>query len=306
MSLTDILSLQGTLFILMLVGAWLRKKGIISDEGKKCLTDLCILVVIPCNTFKSCLIELDGNILQTCGILLIAALTMEIVCLLINHFGYRSYPSERRKVLQYCTIVPMSGFLGNPIAEGLFDEIGVLYTSIFLIPMRIIIWSVGTSYFVADGVTDKKKVLKNVLTHPCLVAIYLGLVCMILQIKLPSVILSPVRYLGNCNSALTMLLVGTNLAEVNPKTIVSRDTLKFSVVRLILIPLIALFVGLGLRLEQIPLSISIIMSGMPAGATAAIFASRYHSDADFATRCVVMTTLASMVTLPVWCLIILR
>ena len=42
------------------------------------------------------------------------------------------------------------------------------------------------------------------------------------------------------------------------------------------------------------------MTGMPAGATAAIFADRYHSDAPFATRCVVMTTLASMLTLPVW------
>lgn len=171
--------------------------------------------------------------------------------------------------------------------------------------MRIVMWSVGTAYFVAGSVTDKKKVIKNILSHPCLVAIYLGLICMILQVKLPSVIVSPVRYLGNCNSALTMLLVGTNLAEVNPQTIVSRDTLKFSVVRLILIPLIALLVSRILRLEQIPLGITILMSGMPAGATAAIFAARYHSDADFATRCVVMTTLASMMTLPVWCLIIL-
>lgn len=40
---------------------------------------------------------------------------------------------------------------------------------------------------------------------------------------------------------------------------------------------------------------------MPAGATAAIFAARYDSDALFATRCVVMTTLMSMLTLPVWC-----
>ena len=61
----------------------------------------------------------------------------------------------------------MSGFLGNPIAEAIYNEIGVLYTSIFLIPMRIIMWSVGTTYFVADEKVDKKKVAKNVLTHPC-------------------------------------------------------------------------------------------------------------------------------------------
>ena len=43
----------------------------------------------------------------------------------------------------------MSGFLGNPIAEGIYNEVGVLYISIFLIPMRIVMWSVGTTYFVA-------------------------------------------------------------------------------------------------------------------------------------------------------------
>ena len=43
------------------------------------------------------------------------------------------------------------------------------------------------------------------------------------------------------------------------------------------------------------------MIGMPAGSTAAIFAAQYHSDAPFATRCVIVSTLASMLTLPVWC-----
>lgn len=43
----------------------------------------------------------------------------------------------------------MSGFLGDPIAEGIYNGVGVLYTSIFLIPMRIVMWSVGTTYFAA-------------------------------------------------------------------------------------------------------------------------------------------------------------
>ena len=43
---------------------------------------------------------------------------------------------------------------------------------------------------------DKKKVAKNVLTHPCLVAIYLGLICMVTQVKLPAVITATVKYLG--------------------------------------------------------------------------------------------------------------
>ena len=71
------------------------------------------------------------------------------------------------------------------------------------------------------------------------------------------------------------------------------------VFRLIILPAAALVVGLGL--DATSLGISVLMTDMPAGATAAIFAARYDSDALFATRCVVMTTLMSMLTLPVWC-----
>ena len=304
MQLQNILQLQGTLFAMMLIGAWMKKRGIISAEGKRCLTELCVNVVIPCNIFKSCLIALDMDILRTCGVLLVSAFVMQCVCLLLNKFLFNRFQPQQKKVLQYCTIVPMSGFLGNPIAEGIYDSIGVLYTSIYLIPMRIVMWSVGTTYFVADETVDKRKVLKNVATHPCLVAIYLGLFCMVTQLPLPGIITETVRYVGSCNSALTMFIVGTILADVKLSTIVNKNTALFSVFRLLLLPLLALGVGTALGLEHAALGVSVLMTGMPAGATAAIFAERYHSDAPFATRCVVLTTLISMFTLPMWCLVV--
>lgn len=304
MKILDLFSLQGTLFLMMLIGAYLKKRGIIDVNGKKCLTDLCVNVVIPCNIFKSCLIEFNMGIFRSCALLLVSAIVMQLICLTLNRFIFNRYAPQQKKVLQYCTIVPMSGFLGNPIAEGIYDQLGVLYTSIFLIPMRVVMWSVGTTYFVADAEMDRKQVLKNVMTHPCLVSIYLGVFCMVTQIPLPSVVTETVRYIGNCNSALTMFIVGTILADVKLTTIFNRDTLVFSVFRLMLLPAVALGVGSVLGLDEVSLGISVLMTGMPAGATAAIFAARYDSDAPFATKCVVMTTLVSMLTLPVWCYLV--
>ena len=304
MSILDLFSLQGTLFAMMLIGAWLKKRGIVDDNGKKCLTDLCVNMVIPCNIFKSCLIEFNMGIFKSCAMLLLSAVILQCLCLTLNKFIFNRYAPQQKKVLQYCTIVPMSGFLGNPIAEGIYDQLGVLYTSIFLIPMRVVMWSVGTTYFVADAEVDKKKVLKNVLTHPCLVAIYLGLICMVTQIQLPRVITETVRYVGSCNSALTMFIVGTILADVKLPTIVNRHTITFSVFRLAILPAIALGLGRLLGLDNVSLGISVLMTGMPAGATAAIFAARYGSDAPFATKCVVMSTLLSMLSLPLWCYLV--
>lgn len=304
MDILTLFSLQCTLFAMMLIGAWAKKRGIIDENGKRCLTDLCVNIIIPCNIFKYCLIEFNMGIFRACSLLLLSAILMQGICLTLNKWIFNRYPAQRKKVLQYCTIVPMSGFLGNPIAEGIYDQIGVLYTSIFLIPMRIVMWSVGTTYFVADAEIDKKKVIRNVLTHPCLVAIYLGIFFMVTGLPLPAVVTETVRYVGNCNSAMTMFIVGTILADVKLPTIFSSETLSFSVFRLIILPAIALGVGALLGLDSVSLGISVLMTGMPAGATAAIFAARYESDALFATKCVVMTTLASMVTLPVWCYVI--
>lgn len=300
MRIFDLGSLQLTLFAMMLLGALMKKRGVIDEGGKKCLSDLCINLVIPCNIFKSCLIDFDTGILEACGMLLASAVILQLLCLALNRFLFDRYPPQQKKVLQYCTIVPMSGFLGNPIAEGIYSEIGVLYTSVFLIPMRIVMWSVGTTYFVADAAVERRKVVRNVLTHPCLAAIYLGLFCMVTQAQLPAVILNTVKYVGSCNSALTMFIVGTILTEVPLKTIFTRHTLRFAVLRLVLLPAAAWGIGLALHLEPTALGVSVLMTGMPAGATAAIFASKYGSDAPFAARCVVFTTLASMLTLPLW------
>ncbi len=304
MSIFDLGSLQLTLFAMMLIGALLRKKGILDENGKKCLSDLCINIVIPCNIFRSCLINFNADVLRQCGTLLLSAVILQCLCLVLNRFLYNRYEPQQRKVLQYCTIVPMSGFLGNPIAEALYSSVGVLYTSIFLIPMRVVMWSVGTTYFVSNASIDKKKVMKNVMTHPCLVAVYLGLLCMITQVHLPKIITETARYIGSCNSALSMFIVGTILVDVPLRTICNKDTCLFSVLRLLILPAAALGVGMLLKLDTTAHGVSVLMTGMPAGATAAIFAAKYGSDAPFATRCVVFTTLVSMLTLPFWAYIV--
>ncbi len=299
MSLLDLFSLQGTLFAIMLVGALSKKIDLIDDNGKRTLIDLCINVVIPCNIFKSFLIEFNWNIFRASALILVLSIIIQAICLNLNRFLFNGYPEERRKVMKYCTIVPNS-FFGNPIAEGIYGQIGVLYASIFLIPMRIVIYSVGVAYFVSDSKMNKRMILKNVLTHPCLVSIYLGVFFMLSQIQLSTVILNTVRYISNCNTALSMLIVGTILADIQLSTVLDKDTAAFSLFRLILLPAASFAIALVLGLRDVSLGTGVLMTAMPTGATAAMFAEKYNSDFIFATRCIIMTTLASMVTLPIW------
>jgi predicted permease len=298
MDLLELFGMQGTLFLLMLTGALLKRIGIISKEGKICLSNLVIDVILPCTVIKAAFVKQGDNFLQTGFTLLVACTLIELTAFVLNRFLYRRYETERRKVLQYGTIASMSGFLGTPIVEDLYGDLGVLYTAIFLVPMRTFTWSLGTSYFLNKGGTSRRQLVIKVLTHPCLVAVFISLFLMITGMPVPSPIRRCIIMIGNCNSAIAMFVVGTILADVNPLTIVNKDSLFFCLIRLIVLPIIQAGICSVLGMEGPALGVSMILIGMPAATTTAIYPALYNGDAVFGTQCVVLSTLLSMVTLP--------
>lgn len=227
-----------------------------------------------------------------------------------------------KRVLQYCTLVSNSGFLGLPIAGSIYGAEGMMYASVFIIPMRVMMWSVGISCFTESP--DRKTVIKKIATHPCIVAVYIGLGLLFFQEPLSwacsqltagtgmfgtvigiliQALDKAVRSAGSCTTATTMLLIGSMLADVRLRDLLERETVMISAVRLILLPLLAL---IGCRAAGIPTllaGICVLMTGMPAGSTSAILAAKYGCDYVFATKCVVVTTLLSMVTIPLWCMV---
>ena len=296
-------NLQVSLFLMILVGLILRKKNIIDERGKRCLTDVCVDVIIPCNIIKSCLISFEGNLFVTCGRILAVGAILQLIFMGLNRFLFNRYPETQKKVLQYGTLVSNGGFLGYPVAERVYGAQGLFYASVFLIPLRMVMWSVGTSYFVSQQMS-RRQVLKKVLTHPCLIAVYIGSFLMVTQLQLPAFLTMTVKYIGSCNAAITMFIIGTILADVPLLTIFNRDSLLYSVLRLVLLPALAWGVSAVLQLDPMGTGIAVLMTGMPAGATTAIFAARYGSDAPFATKLTVLSTLLSMFTILFWCTIL--
>ena len=111
-----------------------------------------------------------------------------------------------------------------------------------------------------------------------------------------------VRSAGGCTTALTMILIGMMLAEVKAKDIVNRDALGISAVRLGILPFLVLIGCRILCVDPFLARICVLITGMPAGSTSAILAAKYGCDYVFATKCVVVSTLLSMVTIPLWCM----
>lgn len=302
MDFTKLLNLQIMMFLMMATGVFLRKKNIITLEGKKVLTDLVIDLILPCNIIASFCIEFSLEILKRCGQVFVISCLIEVVCTFLATHIYKKFPKGKRMVLQYGTICSNAGFLGNPLTEGIYGSMGLLYASIYLIPQRIIMWSAGVSFFTESP--DKKTLVKKVVTHPCIVACMIGIIVMGLQITLPDFLFDTINNIGKCTTAITMILIGAILSEADLKTMVTKTTAAFSLLRLIIIPLMVFAGCLLTRMPMLVTGVSVVLAAMPAGTTTAILVVKYNGDEEFATKCVVLTTLLSMIMVPIWCLVI--
>lgn len=301
-TLLPLAELQGMLVLMMAAGLLLARGGMITRTGRQVLSDVTIHLFIPCNIFKSFLGDLDLAILQSSSVLLALAIALELLYAVLNQFLYRRFPPEHQRILQYTTLSSNSGFLGTAISEGLYGDLGLLYNSIFLIPMRIFMWSIGLSYFTAPP--SKKEVVRKVFFHPCLVGLYLGLFFMLTPLQLPPLIHSTVRSMASCTTPMVMIITGSILADMTFRHFLDRGVLYFSLIRLVGLPLITYLCCLFLPLDSTAKGIAVLMSGMPGASTTSLFAVRYNSDASFATRCVVITILFSVITIPAWSLIL--
>lgn len=302
MKIDGLFDLQVMMFLLMAVGVVLRKMNIITKEGKGMLTDLVIDLILPCNIISAFYMPMDHSVFVSGVEILIISILIQIFCTFISGILYRKVPKEKRMVLQYATVCSNAGFLGNPVAEGLYGSVGLLYASVYLIPQRIVMWSAGVSYF--TECPSKKEVVKKVLKHPCIVAVEIGIVLMVTQVQLPGFLSSAIENVGGCTTAITMMLIGTILTDVDMRHILTRTTVAYSFIRLAFIPAVV-FAGCWLaNIDSVVAGVSVTLAAMPAGTTTAILAMKYHGDEEFATQSVVLTTMLSMAAIPIWSLII--
>ena len=284
----------------MAAGFILTKLQILSADARKPLSNLLINFILPCNMITSFLMEFNQKILMDCLVILIVSICIQVFAVLTSKYFYPKTSDSKLPVLRYGTIASNAGFMGNPIAQGLYGDQGLLYASIYLIPMRTVMWSFGVACFTG---TKGKGVVKKILTHPCIIAVLIGLFLMITQIQLPQGIEQTLRYAGNANTALSMILIGNILAEVHASEILDTNAWWYCVVRLAIIPIIVLITCNFAGIDEMVKQVSVVLSGMPAAATTAILAAKYDGDTHFAAKIVFISTLLSMLSVPLLCIL---
>jgi len=295
---SNLFQMQILLLVLMGAGVISAKAKILNEESRNSLSDLIIAVFLPCSILNS-FFGTDSSRLPSLAILLVVSAGLLALGFFIGKLFFRKCGVEQKKVLLYGTIISNANFLGNPIVESIFGVDALIYTAVYLIPIRVAIWTLGIAIF-----TGSSGSMKKVVFHPCLIATYLGFIVMFSGFKAPAMLSRIITTLGNCTTPLSMIVVGSILGLVQAKKLVTGLALYYSSIRLLFIPLLTMGIMLIFNPEPVVIGVAVILSGTPAPVTTAILASKYNSDSELAGKMVFMSTLLSVVTLPalIWLL----
>lgn len=290
------LNAQMILLFYLAVGMYCVKVGLIDRDSKEKLVDIILRITLPCMIFNSFNNPLTPEVMKQTALILVVAVSISILSFLLGKVIYNKYPQKKKSILQYCTLVNNSGFLGMPMVSAVYGSEGLFAASIFIIPNRIFMWTAGLAMFTT---ADFRTKCKNILLNPCIVTVFLGIARRITGFPVPEFLDTAIANTDAVTTPLSMMVIGTMLIGVPWKKLLEPSIFRLAFVRLIALPLVALYILNLIDAQPLLAGVSLILTGMPAGSTSALLAAKYGADEDYASRCIVTTTIMSLATIPV-------
>lgn len=291
-------SLMISQMIMLFIGALCYRWGIITDNNRPAFTSILLNVMMPAMIFQS-FKAVDSNLLKTGVQALIASLIIYSILTYLGAWFYRDQPSDRRRLLHYATLINNVGLAGQPLATSMYGSVGTLLASIYLIPHRIFMWTVGVN--ILSGEKQKNDgVFKKLMTNPNVAAVFLGLLWGLTPWQMPEIIDRPLTLLGQSVSALAALTIGSILATIDFNEIFEPGVLRFTFIRLIVIPLVVLTGAKLLAIDPVLTGVLTIMASMPAGTATALLATQYGLDDQYASKLILVSTIGCSVTVPIF------
>ncbi len=289
--------------LLILLGAVAVKTGILDRKSLGSVSGLIMHMALPAfifiNTAEGATKE---GLASSLMIIPLAAglylLLFLLARLLIRIFGLRG---NRARVFQAIVMFGNVGFLGIPLLVELYPDTALLYISLFTILDQSLFWTCGVALTKPVSQTKSPlsvRGLRNLLS-PALLAIVLATILVVLNIHLPPVLVSACEKLGAASMPLSLLYIGGMLSLTNIRgALKCRELYAEIILKMLLLPIL-IFAGtrlLGLA-EDMAGTIAFLCA-LPAINMVAMLAENHGSDGEYAVCAVMMTTVASLITLP--------
>lgn len=284
------------LFVLIAIGFVCGKTKLINEAGSKVMADVVLYFVTPCVIINAFQREFDVTMLIKLIVSAVCSAAILGFSVLVAQLLFKKQERHRACIFKFATVFSNCGYMSLPLQQALLGDEGVFYGATFVAMFNIFVWSYGI--ITMKGKDEKASVIK-ILINPGIIGTLIGVVLFLCSIELPSVIAQPVSYMAALNSPVPMLIIGYYLSKANLKKAFTDAWSYVSMgLRLIILPLLTLFVLLICGIKG-PLLVSLIISvSSPVAAITTMMSAKYGHDTELSVSIVSASTLLSLGTMP--------
>lgn len=305
MDIKILISQMTMLFLIMALGYVIFKLKVVDESFTKTFSKLILRVTMPAMVLSSVLDLTErqavSDVLMALGI---ATALFFIILPVVGLLLAKLFRVKKNNTGLYVFMNTFSnvGFMGFPVIEALCGSVGLFYAAIYNLVFNISVFTLGVWLMNKDKGQNEKFDFKLLLTPGVIVAV-LALVVYFVNIKPPALICDAIRSVGSITSPAAMLIIGCTLAKMDVKTVFSDWRIyPWTIVKQLIIPLLLWIPFSMLITNEILLTVTFILFAMPVANNAVLFANTYDGDSNLAARSVFITTLFSLITVPlcVW------
>ncbi len=201
---------------------------------------------------------------------------------------------QKRGVFEFAIVFGSVTFMGFPVALTLFGEGSLFYVAIFNFVFNILLFSAGIAMLAGEEGFDPK-----LLINPGIAASIIGFILFLGSIEIPGPFIDSIDLLGSVTTPIAMIIVGAMLATFPAREMVGDWRVwAASAVLLLAIPVAYSCLFSAIFSNPIVNGVMITMAAMPAAAGTPAFAEQCGADARLASQIVFVSTIGSLVTIP--------
>ncbi len=288
------------LLFTMAVGFYLNKKKILDQETSRKLSVMVVNVTAPLLIISSAS-HTSGDSQGIILFMLFSGLFLYSLFPVLSMAAARLVhaPAGCGGIYQCMLIFANTAFMGYPVIQALYGETSIFYTTIFNLGYNLLFYTYGSYLLDRDGGQASRFEPRRLLSAG-LISALLALIIPFSGITVPEIILEPCSFIGGITTPMSMLIIGSNMANYPLHDIFcERKIYVMAILRLLVMPLLtALYMSL-LTDDPLLVCMSAMTIGMPVGSMVAMASSKYENQGRIGSISVVMTTICSMVTIPI-------
>lgn len=293
------------LFIIIFVGFVLKKKGLIDNRLNSGLSELLINLTLPALIISSMYVEIDSEIIVNIQIITLITIGVYLLTIVLSNLLVKvlPLPEDKKNIFIFMIVFGNVGYMGYPVLGVIYPEYGIFYGLFNNITFNVLLWTYGMYLFQSDR--KNYSVNPKNLINSGVVAILIGFFLLLTGIRIPGPILGAIDQLGDMTFPLSMLIIGSSLAGIKIKNIItSKPIFMLTTVKLLFVPLIILLLLRPFNIPDIVAHVTILLTAMPCAANSVVFAKKFNKDNQFAAQGVFVTTLLSMATIPLFLILL--